>query len=132
MFSDPLTAFIKVGLGLGGISALVASTAGSDLPIPIPSVHGSMEALMATVMIWIVKEIKAPPRQTQAAAHDCAVNDSWRELLLQKLEDVAYGSKESSKELQEHRRDFTEFVGDTRRRFTGLEDRMTTLEIKTK
>lgn len=114
-FSAGKLLFTGAGAGLAYAAAVV-----SEVPLPIPTIHNTFEALMAAILAYLVKETRASKREPSESGQD---RNNWREMLMQKLEDMAYNSKDTAAELKEHRIEFSGFKADTLNRFQAINDR---------
>ena len=114
-FSAGKLLFTGAGAGLAYAAAVV-----SDIPLPTPTMHNTFEAVMAALVAYLVKEARTAKKEPGESGHD---RNNWREMLMQKLEDMAYNSKDTASELKEHRIEFSGFKADTMSRFQAINDR---------
>lgn len=128
--------------GSAGGSALALAVAASLGEIPSDG-HTVVElvsllSLSAVAYIWTqIRAMNKQSAQQQAPVQiphephphqESGSGEHWRENLMQKLEDMAYGTRESGKELKEHRIEFSRFAGRTEARLDGLDERMSRIE----
>jgi hypothetical protein len=116
------------GSALGGLLVSALAVA-SDIPIPseLPAPHTALDMVNIGALIgMIIREIRRPKKEERS---DMTKTDpGWRNTLLEKLEDLAYGSKDTVRELKDHRLDFADFRGETRGRLNAIEDRVSRVE----
>lgn len=123
--SEPVSTSAVLKMGVGTVSAglLYASAVVADNSLPSPSLHGAMEVLMASLLAWVVREMKSGKRAPAGdGPSDGGGNaPSWRESMLRLAEEAALGTKDIGEKLSLHREEFTEFRGETRSRLNNLE-----------
>lgn len=118
--SEPVssTAVLKTSVGILSAGMLYASAVVTAEGLPVPTVHGAVEVLMASLLAWVVREMK---QKKGGEPGEVVTNPSWRESMLRLAEEAALGTKDIGEKLSIHREEFTEFRGETRSRLKSLE-----------
>lgn len=119
------TAVVKTGIGVFSAGLLYASAVVADAALPAPTVHGAVEVLVASLLAWVVRELKQK-KAVDAPSGATSTTPSWRESMLRLAEEAAIGTKDIGEKLNQHREEFTEFRGETRSRLKHLEHSVNT------
>lgn len=120
---------------VGGLAvSLLAAASEIPLPMSLPEPHTTTEAVLALVGLAIWREQRQqrvappPPPPTRDDSDSGSARSEWRENLMGKLEEMAFGNRESAKEVKDFRLEFSDFRGETRGRLEGIEGRVTRVE----
>lgn len=116
---------LKAGGGLVGAGILYAAAAVSDLPVPSPTVHGAFEMLMLTLMGWVITELKKKPKDGEERPKETPSGEAkspWVEIVLSKLEDLAFGTHATANELKAHRIEFASHASSVLTRLDGIDN----------
>lgn len=114
-------------IGAGGAMVLAVATALGEIPTPTVDSHTPMDALVTVLGTYIVMELRAAKKKSVNQAGTETKSGEYKsvsDLIVSKLEDLAFGAKENATEVKELRLDFADFRGSVNARLVGLEGRV--------